>query len=262
MEKRCFSGMIHSNLPDLDASDHLWRMPNITQTSYPGWTDPQGLPTQQWFDALATAQNPTRKWIQVDHEVWPVGTQTDRQQTAHKFLTLHHGIKTVRPDLKVCFYGMPTLRNTWECMSYPSLPGVAQWRASNNDIGAILAPVLDAYCPSVYWYYDRATDGDDVNDLFQRYIRKNIEEAQRIRAAYGNPDQPILPYIWWRRYGNQKDLDLDIWQDMVRIAYREGDGFILWGGYGPDVDWNVKKPWWDWLQPRLPKPHGMLLTEL
>lgn len=256
MPKQCFEGLLHAGLPEMDAAHGLWKMPMITRTAYPGWTDPLGMPDASWYDALSIAQHPLRNWIMVNQETWPIDTQANRQLMAQRFVTVYTEIKARRPDLSICFYGSLPRRDFWRAVPYPQQPSLHIWRSENNDIAATLAPVVDAFTPSLYFFYDKATNGQEVVDMFRRYVRMHMNEMKRLRDTYGH-GQPIYPYIWWRRQDDAKDLDLDIWRDMVRIVYQEADGFVLWGGWkttppaGP-IPWDENAPWWSWLRPRLP----------
>ena len=69
------------------------------------------------------------------------------------------------------------------------------------------------------------------------------------------PDSRI-PYIWYRKHDDSRDLDADVWETIVRTVLEEADGLVLWGGFkttaptGP-LPWDENAPWWVTIKARL-----------
>ena len=97
MDKPIFHGLLHTGKPDLEALYRVGYIPMVTRAGVgngAGWDDPQGLPSAAWYDAMSATTQAPRGIILLDHEVWPYGTQAERQATAAKYVTLYQEIKS------------------------------------------------------------------------------------------------------------------------------------------------------------------------
>ena len=91
VHKPIFDGLLHTGKPDLAALYGMKYIPMATQRNLPGWTDPQGLPSDTWFNAASAIPTPANILL-VDHEAWPYVTQADRRATAGKYVALYAGL--------------------------------------------------------------------------------------------------------------------------------------------------------------------------
>ena len=250
--KPLYHSMNHAGQPDLTALYRVPKIPAINKDSYQGWNDPLGLPTEQWYHGLAANAVSPSGIVFVDHETWLYGTQAERIDTANKYVIVRNGIKAVRPDLKVAFYGEPIRRVWWApAMTEPGSPQWLAWQAENNDIASILGPVLDIYAPSLYCYHTKAANPSEVL-LTGRYLQAQLREAARVKRLYGRPDALILPFIWYMRHDQASPLDIEYWEMVLRICLDEdhgNDGAILWSPWG--VPWDENAPWWVTIKARL-----------
>ena len=254
-DKPIFHGLLHSALPDLEALYRVGKIPPIEWNRFPGWADPLGLPTSAWYDAVAASVHAPRNIVLVDHEQWPYDTQTERQATAAKYVTLYQELKVRQPGWRIGWYGDPIRRDFWNAIKGPGAVEYKGWQAKNNDLGAIMAPFTDVFMPTLYVFYTRDTSPDAIG-LITTYLIENINEAKRIRRIYGRLESPIYPYIWYRKHGDTRDLDADVWETIVRTVLEEADGLVLWGGFkttapaGP-LPWDENAPWWVTIKARL-----------
>ncbi len=259
MDKPIFEGLLHTGKPNLEALYRVGYIPMVTRTAgspaYPGWSDPLGLPTSEWYDAMVAATNPPRNIILMDHEQWPYSTQTERQATAGKYVILYNEIKARRPGWKIGWYADPVRRNFWSSIKDQGSVEFKAWRSEINDLAAIMAPFTDVYLPSLYFHYTRDAAPQNL-DWVTTYLITHINEAKRVRRVYGRMESPIYPYIWWRRADDVKDLDADVWETIVRTVLEHADGLVLWGGFkttapaGP-LPWDENAPWWVTIKARL-----------
>lgn len=248
IHKPIFDGLMHSGKPDLAALYRVRAIPMYNRTSFAGWTDPLGVPSESWYDALALVANPASGIIMVDHEAWPYATPDDRQSTASKYVQLYQGIKGRRPDLRIGWYMDPVRRDFWNAITPVGSPNYLAWQSINTQLGAIMAPYTDIYMPSLYFFYTR--DINPLNmDYVGTYLERNLDEVERIRRTYGRLDCPIYPYVWYRRADNSRDLDADVWETIVREVLDRADGLVLWGGY--QTPWSDSAPWWVTIKSRL-----------
>lgn len=261
--KPIFNGLLHTGLPDMDALYGMGKIPLVNRTSYPGWTDPLGIPTAQWYDALAANFVAPRGIVLIDHESWPYGSQADRVATAQKYVTLYNGVKAVRPDLRIGWYMDPIRRDFWRSMYPRDSVQYQEWQAENTDLGRLMGPITDVYCPSLYFFYVRSLTPLNIPHL-TTYLEENIREAQRIRWEYGKQSSPIYPYVWWMRHTGDVLLDADVWETIVRVTLEKADGMVLWGGW--QEQWNEYASWWITVKARLtcktrqqPESEGILL---
>ena len=243
-ERHYFFDLLHAGLPSIPTIERTYGIqhaPAVTRLSAPGWTDGTKLPPGSWYDVVTENLNPSHKWVLVDHEDWFDGTQAQRLATASNFATLYRGLKSRRPDLKFAFYAFGIRHhNTWPAFGIDS-PDYQSWQRMSEDYAEMLA-VVDALCPSLYFWYTEADDGLAFTKarspgLFRGYLT----ESRRLLDKYGAPNRPIYPYIWWRKHDASKDLELWIWKDMLAQCKELADGLVLWGGYRQTWDANA---WW------------------
>ena len=243
-ERRYFCDLLHTSLPptrDIERAYRLEHAPAVTRLSFPGWTDGTQLPPASWYDAAAAGLNPIHGWVLVDHEIWGEATQADRRQTASNFAVMYAGLKSRRPDLKFAFYAYGVKHhNTWPSFTADSLD-YKTWQSQCEDYAEMLA-VVDALCPTLYFWYTEADDGLAFTrarspGLFRGYLT----ESRRLLDKYGAPNRPVYPYIWWRKHDASKDLEGWIWNDMLEQTLLLADGFVLWGGY--QQTWNRDEAW-------------------
>ena len=254
-DKPIFSGLLHSGLPDLEALYRVGKIPPIEWNRFPGWTDPQGMPTAEWYDAVAATVQAPRNIVLVDQELWPNSTQAERQATASKFVTLSNELKARKPGWKLGWYDAPVKRDFWRAVGVHGPSAYQAWKNENTDRGAIFAPFVDVHCPSLYFFYTRDT-GSATCDMAAQYVVENLREVKRVRRVYGKLESPIYPYIWYRKHDDSRDLDADVWETIVRTVLEEADGLVLWGGFkttaptGP-LPWDENAPWWVTIKARL-----------
>lgn len=243
MSKRCFEGFLHTGRPDFDDLYGIWPLRFISRTSYSGWSDGATLPPAAWYDDVAAGYTNAHNYLLVDHEDWPDTTQAERLATAEKFVTMYQELKTRLPNFEIGFYSYTTKRDWFRAITGPAHADYQEWQAENDDMAAMSA-VVDFFAPSIYMFYTRAVDGDEVVANAQTYFTANINEAIRVRTAYGR-GQPVYPYVLPQRADLSTDIDIDVWIDMCRTAYTEADGMILWGGWdGSAVPWDEFAHWW------------------
>lgn len=245
-ERHHFFDLLHTNLPPAAEIERAYVMehaPAVTRLSYPGWADGTQLPPPAWYDAVAAGVNPAHGWVLIDHEQWGEATQAQRLETAHNFAVMYHELKLRRPDLKFAFYGYGLKHdNTRPALGVES-PEYQAWQRMNDDYAEMLA-VVDAICPTLYFWYTEVDDGLAFTQarspgLFRGYLT----DARRLLDQYGPQNRPIYPYIWWRKHDDSKDLEEWIWRDMLGAALTYADGFVLWGGYRQN--WE---PWARWMR--------------
>lgn len=241
MDKPIFNGLLHTGMPDLEALYRVGKIPMVIRTNYTGWSDPLGLPTAAWYDAMTAAVVAPRNIVLIDHEAWPYGTQAERQATASKYVTLYQEVKARKPGWRIGWYGDPIRRDFWNAIKDRSTNEYKTWQAQNTDLGAVMAPYTDVYMPSLYFFYARDTASESC-DYVGRYIEENLREVKRIRRLYGKLESPIYPYIWWRKHDETRDLDADVWQTILRTVLDQADGCVLWGGW--QQAWDEQAPWW------------------
>jgi hypothetical protein len=248
IQKPIYSGLLHTGLPDLQALYGMAKIPPVQRASFAGWTDKYALPSEAWFDNVAANVQSTCGIIQVDHEDWPYATTAERRATAGKYLYLYAGIKSRRPDLRIGWYMDPIRRDYWRSTKRQGQVNFDAWKAENDDMAAIMAPVTDVYMPSLYFFYTRDTASGDC-DYAGMYLEANIAEAKRARDTYGRPGCPIYPYVWFRKHLNTRDLDQDIWELTLRTVMEQADGLVAWGGW--QQLWDENALWWQALKARL-----------
>ena len=243
-ERHYFFDLLHLGLPPVAAIERTYKVehaPAVTRRSFPGWTDGAKLPPSSWYDAAAAGLRPIHGWVLIDHEDWFEATQAQRLATASNFATLYRALKSRRPDLKFAFYGYGVKHNnTWPALGIDS-PDYQAWQRMSEDYAEMLA-VVDALCPSLYFWYTEADDGLAFTKarspgLFRGYLT----DARRLLDQYGAPNRPVYPYIWWRKHDASKDLEDWIWRDMLETTLSLADGFVLWGGY--QQTWNRGEAW-------------------
>lgn len=257
-DKPIFEGLLHTGKPDLEALYRVGKIPMVSRMGVAngaGWDDPQGLPSVAWLDTMASSVQAPRNMILLDHEVWPYGTQAERQATAAKYVTLYQEIKKRKPGWRIGWYTDPLRRNYWASIKDPNSNEYRTWQAESNDLAAIMAPFTDVYFPSLYFHYSRNYGPDNIQWL-GTYLTAHINEAKRIRRLYGRLESPICPYVWWRRGDDVQDLDADVWETMVRTVLDEADGLVLWGGWKTTapagaLPWDENAPWWVTIKARL-----------
>ena len=245
-ERHYFFDLLHTGLPSISTMERTYGIqhaPAVTRLSAPGWTDGTKLPPGSWYDVVTENLNPSHKWVLVDHEDWFEGTQAQRLATAFNFATLYRGLKSRRPDLKFAFYAFGIKHHSTYPAFSPSSPDYQAWQRMSEDYAEMLA-VVDALCPTLYFWYTEADDGLAFTQarspgLFRGYLT----EARRLLDKYGAKNRPVYPYIWWRKHDASKDLEEWIWRDMLKTSLALADGFVLWGGYKQEWD-----PWAPWMR--------------
>lgn len=249
-DKPIFDGLLHTGKPDLDALYRVGKIQLVHRTSYSGWTDPLGLPTAKWYDAVTAGVQAPRNIILIDHESWSYTTKTERQETATKYTILYQELKARKPQWRIGWYMDPIRRDYWRaCQPIGSAQYLA-WQQENSDLGAIMAPCTDVLMPSLYFFYTRDTPmGSGNADALGLYLERNIDEAKRVRRLYGRMDCPIYPYVWWMRHDGTRALDHDVWETIVREVMDQADGMVLWGGW--QTPWDEQAPWWVTIKARL-----------
>lgn len=247
--KQPFSGLMQPTRPDFDALYGIWDLQFVSRTNLVaanGWTDETTLPTTAWYDAVAAAYTNPHKYLLLDIESYYRDdlTQAARLAAAAKYVTIYTEMKTRMPDYQIGFYGLPTVRDLFRSILAHDHANYIAWQAENNDFAAMWA-VVDFVAPSIYYPYTQSVDGPQNPVSVHTYFHENIAEAIRCRTAYaGGRPVPIYPYVSPYKPATFFFSDLFIWDDMVRTAYLEADGFILWHGLGAGVAWNEFEPWW------------------
>lgn len=241
--KRIFEGLLHTGRPAFDTLYGIQPLRFISRTSYAGWSDGATLPPAAWYDNVAAAYTNANNYLLVDHEDWPNTTQAERLATAAKFVTMYQELKTRLPGFQIGFYSYTTKRDWFRAIQGEEDADYQEWQAENNDMAAVTA-VVDFFAPSIYMFYTRAVDGAEVVANAPAYFLANVNEAKRVRTAYGR-NQPIFPYVLHQRTDLTADIDVDVYVEMVRTAYLEADGAILWGGWdGAAMPWAENATWW------------------
>ncbi|MHB1098099.1 MAG: hypothetical protein ACYCZR_00965 [Burkholderiales bacterium] len=241
--KRVFDGFLHTNRPTtLEETHGFWRLNFVNRTTYNAtdWTDDTGLPPDAWYATVAATYTNAHNYLLLDIESWPIDTQANRLATAQKFVTVYQEMKRRRPDLQIGFYAYTPNRDFFRATEITA--GKSDWQAENDDMAALYGAV-DFFAPSLYFFYTRSQGGGSATNVesAHEYFVENLVELKRCRAAYGH-NQPIYPYVWFRRHDGAVDLDLDVWEDMAQTAHLEADGMILWGGFGQT--WSDFSHWW------------------
>lgn len=245
-ERHHFFDLLHTNLPPAAEIERAYVMehaPAVTRLSYPGWADGTQLPPPAWYDAVAAGVNPAHGWVLIDHEQWFESTQEQRLATSHNFAVMYTELKSRRPDLKFAFYGFGIKHhNTWPALGIDS-PDYQQWQSMSDDYAEMIS-VVDALCPTLYFWYTEEDEGLAFTQarspgLFRGYLT----DARRLLDQYGAPNRPVYPYIWWRKHDASKDLEEWIWRDMLWATLTYADGFVLWGGYQ-----QIWEPWARWMR--------------
>lgn len=241
--KRCFEGFLHTSRPDFKSLYGINRLDFVSRTNLGFgalWPDDTGPPPAAWYDATAAAYTNATNHLLLDIESWPNTTQAERIATAAKFVTVYQEMKRRRSDLTIGFYAYTPIRDFFRATEI--VDEKAAWQAGNDDMAAMYA-VVDFFAPSLYFFYTRSQGGQSATnvDSAHEYFHENLVELKRCRTAYGR-NQPIYPYVWYRRHDELADLDMDVWIDMCRTAYLEGDGLILWGGW--QEVWSDAAWWW------------------
>ena len=263
--RRYFHDLSHVGRPTdavLRNTYGLWPLPLTRRDTFAGWTDGMTTPPEVWYDNAAAALNPPDGWVAIDHEDWPQTTQDDRLLAADKFVTLYTGLKSRRPDLNFAFYGYCPKKDVYKAITLPGHPSYIEWQKENDDMAA-MAAVVDGFLPSIYWFYDTATNGPGANNSVLDYFEQNLAEARRLCRTYGDPNRPIFPYIWWRRNDNTALVDPEVWSLMIDVAFSQADGCILWGGWeylnsptntvAGNANWDDTAPWWSTFRSKMPK---------
>ena len=231
----------------------LTPLPFITRTTYAGWADGHTLPPAVWYDNLAANLVAPQGWAVIDHEDWGNATQAERLATAGMFATVYREIKARRPEVKFGFYGYAPKRDLFRAKMLPGNASYKEWQAENDDMAA-MAAVVDGFFPTIYYFYNTAVNGVNANVGVEDYFRENLREARRIRDAYGDPNRPVFPYVWWKCHAHDADdLDPEAWQPMVEISFSEADGCVLWGGW--QNTWDGSASWWLSFKNRLPRKY-------
>lgn len=248
-ERHQFFDLLHSGLPSIREIERTYALehaPALTRHASPEWTNGRELPPRQWYDAVAGTLNPRHGWVLVDHEDWFEATQGERLATASNFATMYRELKSRRPDLKFAFYAFGIKHHSTYPAFSPSSPDYQAWQRMSEDYAEMLA-VVDALCPTLYFWYTEADNGLAFTQarspgLFRGYLT----EARRLLDKYGAKNRPVYPYIWWRKHDASKDLEGWIWDDMLEQTLLLADGFVLWGGY--QQAWNSGDAWIQSLQ--------------
>ena len=243
MAKRCFEGFLHTSRPDFKALYGIDRLDFVSRTNLglgALWTDDTALPPTAWYDATASSYTNDTKHLLLDIETWPAATQAERLATAAKFVTVYQEMKTRMPDYQIGFYAYTPRRDFFRATEIVDEKAI--WQAENDDF-AVMYAAVDFFAPALYFFYTRDQEGQAGTNPTHahEYFHENLVELKRCRTAYGR-NQPIYPYVWYRRHDDAADLDMDVWVDMCQTAYLEGDGLILWGGY--QEAWADNTTWW------------------
>lgn len=260
IDKPIFEGLLHSGLPNFEALYRVGKIPMVTRTNVPGgthgWDDETALPTPAYYDALAANIQAPRNIILFDQEKWKYETQVQRQETAAKYVTVYQEIKARRPQWKIGWYTDPLRRSFWDAIKDHGTAEYKAWQARNNDLAAIMAPFTDVWFPSLYFFYTRDLEPQNIGWV-TTYLIENINEAKRLRRVYGRMESPIYPYVWWMKHDETRALDADVWETIVRTVLEHADGLVLWGGWKPPsqpsgpLPWDENAPWWVTIKARL-----------
>lgn len=235
--------------PDLAGLYNIGTMHVVSRTNNAGspviayWPDAKATPTSSlWYDSVA-AYVISHGWtiFYVDHESWMTTTHADRLATAAKVVEVYNGLKKRLPTVTIGFYGaqFTPIRDFTRAKQLPGAAAYITWQAENEDFAVIYATV-DMIMPASYWFTTIAVDGSAAIASHHAYFAENLREARRLRDKYGH-GQPIYSWVWFRRHDDASDLDGEVWDDMVRTAHQEGDGFIVFTL--PKV-WSETYPWW------------------
>ena len=251
-----YQQFLQTGRPSNDAIYQDYRLkplPIIARTSFstgvepiPGWPDKLGLPELSWYASAAKTKTPTDELI-LDLEDWAVTTEADRIETARKFAIVHQTLKRYIPRTKIGFYGYTPLRDLFRAINSKNSTTFKAWQADNDDMAEMVAAV-DMLCPTIYWYYNRATNGTNAGKDAALYFRRNLEEAIRLRDTFSTPSKPIIPYIWWMAHSSPGPLDLDVWESMIQTSLDMCGNAIAWGGWLQT--WNPNDKWLKILQER------------
>lgn len=265
-KKYIYEGWLHANRPDVYLGKerlgirHLDFISPNNKTYLVGlWTNSTTeMPPAAWYDALAANYTHTDHMLILDMEenggtMWKSTTQAERLTTAANLVTMYNALKSRMPTYKIGFYNFPhTGRKAFVGTvgdAPTSQPGGAeflQFQADNDDFSALWA-VVDFIAPSLYYPYD-LVDNPGLALIAQPYIHNyfyyNILDTRRCIAAYSTKNPPIISYVWHRPTQSQTSyIDVAVWDDMIRTAYTQGDGMILWS-LNTEPTWDDNAWWW------------------
>lgn len=252
LDKPIFNGLLHTGIPNLEALYRVGKIPMVTRTGVSNgvvlWPDQTTIPPAAWFDAMASSVQAPRNIILFDHEAWAYASQTDRQATAAKYVTVYQEIKARKPQWRIGWYMDPVRKDYYRAVQLHGAQEYKAWQSESNDLGAIMAPFTDVYFPSLYFFFTRDTQSAHVDNAGV-YVEENIREVKRIRRVYGRAESPIYPYVWWRKHDETRDLDADAWETIINTTLDKADGLVLWGGW--QMPWDEAAPWWVSIKARL-----------
>lgn len=238
--KKILEILMHTNKPDLMVQYDIEKCFLIAANSVPGWTNTLELPpTSEWYDNIASFIPSTQKMVVMNWENLPTATQQNRLDGAAKMATLISELKIRRPTVLFSMYWYPTTRDYWNATKAKTHADFIAWQGRNTDYAA-LAQVIDFFCPSVYFFYTRASFGVQANDGVSLYVTRNIEETKRLRDTY-NPTKKIYPFTY-NRATNGSLLDFEAYQMLLQTTLSLSDGMVMWGGW--QESWDETAPWW------------------
>lgn len=270
--KRMFEGWLHPNRPNVyNGNMHLgirhldFISPNNKPYLVGLYTVLTALPPTAWYDALAANYTHPDNMLLLDMESFPTSTTPERTAAIAKFVTMYQEMKTRRPDLQIGFYAYPHMGRYSDVLGNTpqSLPGGADYLAfqAMNDEFAPMWAVVDFIAPTVYYPYNRTgTPGAPIQQPWiHNYFYHNLLDVLRCRTAYGH-NQPIYTYVW-HSLPNGEDIDMDVWDDMIRTTYTMVDGLILWS-INTQPTWDDNTWWWKNFLARFPFSDPTILTPL
>lgn len=217
----------------------LRRIPIISRNTFPGWSDPLGMPDLEWY-VRASAVKSESNILVIDQEEWPASTKTERLETSKKFAIVYKTIKHFIPETLIGFYSYSPTRDLFNAISPKNSKSFADWQSQNDDLAEHISCV-DVLFPSIYYFYTRAINGPSITNNAPLYFQRNIDEAARLRDTFGNPSRQIIPYVWWEKHPGGPWLDADVWQSMVQTSLDRTGNCLAWGGF--TRTWNPSDSW-------------------
>lgn len=219
-------------------------VPIISSASFPGWTE-GGMPDLPWYLSASKTKTPSSMLV-IDQESWPVSTKSERLDASRKFSVVYKTIKHLLPEIKIGFYSYSPLRDFFNAITPTNSQAFIDWQKRNDDMAEHVG-LVDVLFPSIYFFYNRALNGQLATKDAALYFRRNLSEAIRLRDTFGNPSRPIIPYVWWEKHpGGGPLLDRDVWESMVQTSLDLTGNCLAWGGY--QQVWDPSATWIEVLQ--------------
>jgi len=180
--------------------------------------------------------NPLNQLICLDIEHWDYDQRRagpkDMKIAMDKYISVIDTIKTVRPELKIGYYGVPPIRDYFSPVRNRD---PESWLKANKALTP-LANKVDIVFPSLYTFYKSP-------DEWEKYALANIQEARK----YG---KVVVPFIWPQYHGSNRLRKNDyinghFWRRQLELMYKHADGVVIWTPHaGGNIPWKENAEWW------------------